>query len=161
LLCLQLPCRADITLTSDVANSTDSGNNTSFVTKVTLTADTVHHRETLDFLVKNTSSTGVGGFLTGIVFNKVAGTSYVSGSYATANSNFALVSNASASPFGSFPVGASLGGNWLSGGSASQGIAANGGTADFKFTFSYSGNSPTETDWKNVLNGHGFLARFK
>ena len=59
--------RAGIVLTSDVSNSTDKTNNTTYVATVTLTTDTTHHQETLDFLLKNTSSSSVGGFLTGIV----------------------------------------------------------------------------------------------
>ena len=161
LLLIQVQSNADITLTSDVSNSTDKGNNTTYVATVTLTTDATHHKETLDFLVKNTSSSSVGGYLTGIVLKEVSGATYVSGSYLTNNSHFSLVTNASASPFGTFPVGAALGGNWLGGGSPNNGIAANGGTGDFKFTFSYTGTAPTETDWKNILNGNGFVARFK
>jgi hypothetical protein len=158
---VQVQASADITLDSDVPNSTDKGNDTTYAATVTLTTDLAHHQETLDFLIRNTSSSSVGGFLTGIVFKEVAGTSYLSGSYSSSNSHFSLLTNASASPFGSYPIGAALGGNWLGGGSPNNGLAANGGTADFKFTFSYTGTAPTETSWSNVLNGDGFLARFK
>jgi len=161
LLLIQSHSKADLILTSDVLNSTDKGNNTTFVATVTLTTDTLHHKETLDFLIKNTSSSSVGGYLTGIALGEVSGATYVSGSYSTTNSHFSLITNASASPFGTFPVGAALGGDWLGGGSPNHGIAANGGTADFQFAFSYTGTAPTESDWKNVFNGNGFVARFR
>ena len=89
----------------------------------------------------NTSPAGNGGFITGFVFNladrpdNTLSVSYVKDGK---KDTFQSLTDASASPFGTFEFGAATGGAWLGGGSPTSGIAV-GQTRTFLFEFAGSG----------------------
>ncbi|MCL4220292.1 MAG: hypothetical protein KJZ65_02870 [Phycisphaerales bacterium] len=117
---------------------------------------------TLIVSLTNTTPGGVGGFLTGFVFNinsTDAGASAILTS--TTNANFLNTGNESASPYGNFDAGAALGANWTGGGSPADGIAV-GGSATFTFAVTaLDANLLSASSFMNGPNQWNFLVRFR
>lgn len=110
----------------------------------------------------NTTPGGVGGFLTGFVFNinsTDAGASAILTS--TTNANFLNTGNEAAPPFGNFDAGAALGADWTGGGSPTGGIAV-GGSAMFTFAISaLDANTLSAASFMTGPNNWNFLVRFR
>jgi hypothetical protein len=116
----------------------------------------------------NTSPSSNGGFLTGFVFNNP--NNFITNvNLSGSNPFFALLGGSSfqdtisASPLGMYDIGASLGGNFLGGGSPTRGIPV-GGTASFGFTM--TGNNLDQLNTGSFIQtksseGEFFVARFK
>ena len=157
---------ADIRLVSDLSGATEP-NNTTFSADVSLSSLTNGNYELTIKLVNTTTSSAVGGYITGFAFSTPTGATYVSGSYQTTNSDFSLLTApVSTQPFPSQDLGAALGGSWTGGGSPNDGIAwSAAGTNSATFTYDFSGTGLTEDMFKTALIGTssdpGFLVRFR
>ncbi len=95
---------------------------------------------TLTVQLTNTSNPANGGFITGFVFNN-PGNALTGASLTASNANFVLLggpnfqNSINGAPFGSFDMGAALGGNYLGGGSPLGGLAVGqNGTFNFSLT---------------------------
>lgn len=114
---------------------------------------------TLSISITNSSS-AIGGFLTGFVFNidSIDANALATLSFGS-NTNFLDTGNESASPFGQFDAGAALGANWTGGGSPSFGLAV-GDSGLFEFTITAS-----DADSLSAANfigaGDEFAVRFR
>lgn len=111
----------------------------------------------------NTSPGGVGGFITGLVFNFGSADAAAAATLASVtNANFLNAPSQNAAPFGSpFDAGASLGANWLGGGSPNGGIPV-GGMATF--TFNVTASDASLLSDASFLDGpfaQNFLVRFR
>lgn len=92
---------------------------------------------TLSISITNSSS-AIGGFLTGFVFNIGSADANADASLAFAsNLDFLNTGYEGAMPFGQFDAGAALGANWSGGGSPSFGLAV-GDSGLFEFTITAS-----------------------
>jgi hypothetical protein len=77
------------------------------------------------FSVTNTTSSSVGGFFTGLVFNIGSSDSSATASLSsTSDSDFLDTGVEAANPFGTYDAGAALKANWSGGGNPSKGIGA-------------------------------------
>ena len=77
------------------------------------------------FSLTNTTSSSVGGFFTGLVFNINSSDSGASATLsATSDGDFLDTGSEAANPFGTFAAGAAVGANWSGGGNPSRGIGA-------------------------------------
>ncbi|MBL8764691.1 MAG: hypothetical protein JNM07_10530 [Phycisphaerae bacterium] len=115
------------------------------ITYSALTAST----GTLVFSLTNTTSPALGGFITGFVFdlNSAAANANVVLS-AASHGTLTNAANQNAAPFGSYELGAAIGGSFLGGGNPTSGIAVGAtGTFSFNVTASDAG----------ALNAHSFL----
>lgn len=100
---------------------------------------------TMTITLNNTTSSSVGGYLTGFVFDIASMDSSASATLSsTTNSNFLNTGSESAAPFGMFDAGAALGANWTGGGNPNGGIGA-GLSAMFVFNISASDASSLTT----------------
>lgn len=117
---------------------------------------------TLVVSLTNTTPGGVGGFLTGFVFNIDSSDGGASAALTGAtNANFLDTGSESASPFGNFDAGAALGANWTGGGSPTGGIAV-GASAMFTFAISaFDANSLSAASFLGGPNDWNFLVRFR
>lgn len=127
----------------------------------------------------NTSPFSNGGFLTGFAFNDPNTTS--KGNIGTVTSyqqvyvpstgqNFTLLgaptysNTVSTSPYGLFDIGAAVGGDWLGGGTPSQGLAV-GETGTFSFLVSGTGlNNLSAANLLTAMSSNGtagFVVRFR
>lgn len=117
---------------------------------------------TLVVSLMNSSASGVGGFLTGFVFN-IASSDVGASATLTAgnNANFLNTGIESAAPYGTFMAGAALGADWLGGGSPVNGIAV-GDTATFTFAVSaLDASALSAASFMNGDNDFNFLVRFR
>jgi hypothetical protein len=114
-------------------------------------------------LLTNTTLPANGGLITGLALNPDP---LATGLVFNSCTNAAFIdcgTPVSAAPFGSFVVGAALGGNWLGGGSPNAGIAV-GGSATFTFTISGSAallGAMTAEDVFNDENDRAMVVRFR
>jgi hypothetical protein len=110
----------------------------------------------------NTTDPGIGGFITGFVFNinsvdPDATASLTSGT----NSNFVGLQNVSAQPFGMFDAGAAVSGDWEGGGSPAGGIGL-GQTASFVFSILASdASSLSAISFLTGSNQFNFVGRMR
>ena len=115
---------------------------------------------TVAFTLENESPSANGGYLTGIAFNVASGLSLT---YASGLAGWSGISGVSASPFPDFDYGAAIGGDWLGGGLADQGIAVDDvGTLVFSVTGAdalLSGLSASA--FLDGSSGYAFAARFR
>jgi hypothetical protein len=104
---------------------------------------------TLVVTITNTSSSSVGGFLTGFLFDIATSDSDFEAELEGAtNSNFDDTGSESANPFGNFDAGAALRANWNGGGNPSFGLGI-GETGVFEFEI--------EADDASLLTAASFL----
>jgi hypothetical protein len=122
---------------------------------------------TLEITLTNTSPAANGGFITGFVFNNPD--DLITGVTLDTDTSFELLfdnDNVSGEPFGQFDIGAALGGDFLGGGSPTDGIAV-GETGTFLFTFSGTDlDTLTSADFFSAFSTGGsdsaaFLVRFR
>lgn len=120
---------------------------------------------TLTITLNNLLSTASGGKLTGFVLNGPAVSGLTYALTAKPNSSWSKTGAAeNAAPFGSYSLGAALGGSFLGGGSPNPGLAVG---SSFSFEFSVNGASSlletlSASSFWNGMNGNpAFLARFK
>lgn len=108
----------------------------------------------------NTSGAGVGGFLTGFVFNMDSADNAASISLSSAsNASFLDTGIESASPFGTYDAGAALGANWTGGGSPSAGIGI-GQSATFDFAI-FASDASSLSASSFLTSGMDFAVRFR
>ncbi|MBL9147433.1 MAG: hypothetical protein JNM94_01935 [Phycisphaerae bacterium] len=119
---------------------------------------------TLTVTLKNLATTASGGKLTGFVFNgPLQGLSYALSTKPNAAWS-KTSSNENAAPFGSYTVGAALGGNFLGGGNPNNGLGIG---SEFSFDFTVSGNSSildalsASSFWTSSDGNPAFVARFR
>jgi hypothetical protein len=125
-------------------------------------------RAELDVTLKNTSPSSNGGFLTGFVFNNP--NNFITNvNLSGSNSFFRLLGGStfkdtiSASPFGKYDIGASLGGDFLGDGNPTKGIGV-GGSANFAFTL--TGKNMDQLNTSSFMQarsneGEFFVTRFR
>jgi len=114
----------------------------------------------LTISLMNTTDAGVGGFLTGFVFNLDSADGGASIALSSAsNASFLDTGVESASPFGTYDAGAALGANWTGGGSPSAGIGT-GGNATFGFTILAS-DASSLTASSFLTSNSDFAVRFR
>ncbi|MFG0245018.1 MAG: hypothetical protein ACF8MF_03085 [Phycisphaerales bacterium JB052] len=90
------------------------------------------------FSMTNTTSSSIGGFLTGMVFNIDSIDSGASATLSsTSDSDFKDTGAEAANPFGTYDAGAALKSNWTGGGNPSKGIGV-GISSVFTFTVNAS-----------------------
>jgi hypothetical protein len=174
IIALPTPAHAGvITLTGNPSASTS--NLANFTGSLTYTDSIISPATsaTLQISLTNTTSVAQGGFLTGFVFNN-PGNSITGVSLSGTNTNFKLLGGTTfnntinGAPFGTFDIGAALGGKFLGGGSPNGGIPV-GGTDTFTFSLTGTGlNTLDATSFQNELSnspgGGGaqfFVARFR
>ena len=98
----------------------------------------------LDVTITNTSASANGGYITGIAFNNPSNKITNVYGFDSINPAFALIGgpdyrdDISASPFGTFDIGAALGADFLGGGGPGEGIQVNGSEL-FQFFFTGTG----------------------
>ena len=114
-------------------------------------------------MLNNMTPVNVGGYLTGFVFNVGSTDTNASATLtSTTNANFLGLASHTASPFGAFDAGASLGANWQGGGSPAGGIAIGGSGT---FTFNVSANDAQTLTAQSFLTGgpnaYNFVVRFR
>jgi len=161
---------------SSVAIVSDSSQSTQNLGAFTGVLD--YQAGVLTVSLTNTSSPLNGGFITGFLFNINDADDDASGAFSDADdastgglneSDYNQVANASGSPFGTFELGAALGGNFLGGGNPNKGIGV-GETGIFKFTITEPDGELltalsfiTEISLGNGNNGKdvSFLTRFR
>lgn len=113
---------------------------------------------TLTITLTNTSLVANGGFLTAFVFNAV--NSVTNLTLSTAPANFSLISNASASPYGTYAYGASTSSSFEGGGNPNRGLAV-GASGTFVFNITAS-NAATLTASSFLIGGDdAFVVRFR
>lgn len=110
----------------------------------------------------NTTSPTLGGFITGIALNAIAG---AGGPFFVSSTDVDFLvtpSPVDASPYGHFMAGAALGGNWLGGGTPEDGIGV-GQSARFEFTIHGSREFLKGLDAETVLDhsAHAMAVRFR
>jgi MYXO-CTERM domain-containing protein len=113
------------------------------------------------FTLTNTTDLDVGGFLTGFVFN-VGGYTVDLDLISTTDIDFAQVpDNENGNPYGTFRSGASLGGDFLGGGSPMDGIAI-GDTGIFQFDLeSVDAGMIDASTFLTGANEFNFITRFR
>lgn len=114
----------------------------------------------LVFSITNTTSSSVGGFFTGLVFNigsaDNAATATLS---ATSDSDFRDTGAEAANPFGMFDAGVALNANWSGGGNPTRGIGAG---LSAVFTFIINANDASTLSAMDFLgNGDDIAIRFR
>jgi hypothetical protein len=116
---------------------------------------------TLTIEISNTTAeTGIGGFLTGFVFNILSSDAAASAVLVSGtNSSFLNTGIESASPFGTFDAGAALGANWTGGGNPSFGLGV-GSSGTFEFSVSAL-DADLLSSSSFVGDGEHFAVRFR
>lgn len=115
----------------------------------------------LTISMTNDTSSSIGGFLTGFVFNidsaDISASAILS---STTDADFLNTGVESASPFGMFDAGSALGANWTGGGTPSAGMATN--TLE-TFVFSINASDAGSLDSSSFFggDGSGFAVRFR
>jgi hypothetical protein len=159
MLMMTAPADAQIiSIDANMSASTESlGNFTGSISYV----DTNATSGKLTISLTNTSATS--GYLTGFVFNvhEPVNVSLSNVTLSATDTNFSLLGSSpyqggvSASPFGSFDLGAALGGDFQGGGSPNGGLAQN---ASGTFTFTLTGSS---LNTLTTSDNQFFVARFR
>lgn len=110
--------------------------------------------------LSNTSSTSVGGYLTGLVFNINSSDSSAYASLGSTISNsFKDTGAEAANPFGNFDAGAALGANWSGGGNPKGGIGAG---ESGSLTFTIFANDASMLNASSFLgDGNDIALRFR
>lgn len=115
----------------------------------------------LTISMSNNTSSSIGGFLTGFVFNidstDVNASAILSSS---TDADFLDTGIESASPFGMFDAGAALGANWTGGGTPSAGMAV-GAFESFVFSITADDASLLSSSSFFGGDGSGFAVRFR
>ncbi|MGJ8637414.1 MAG: MYXO-CTERM sorting domain-containing protein [Phycisphaerales bacterium] len=115
----------------------------------------------LTISMENTTSSSIGGFLTGFVFNIDSVDSNATAILNSASdADFLDTGIESASPYGMFDAGAALNANWTGGGSPSAGMAV---SATESFVFSITANDASLLSSSSFFggDGSGFAVRFR
>ena len=99
----------------------------------------------------NTTSPTLGGYVTGIALNAIAGAYDLSFVSSTDADFLVTPSPVDASPYGHFMAGAALGGDWLGGGFPEDGIGV-GQSVRFEFTITGSREFLKDLDAETVLD---------
>ncbi|MDX2018406.1 MAG: hypothetical protein SFY95_12315 [Planctomycetota bacterium] len=152
---LAASAQAGIVLQSNPAQSTSAlGAYLADLSYVSQTATTGK----LTIAITNTTPTALGGFLTALVFNTPGSVSGVT--LASGPTNFSLISNVSASPYGTYAYGASTSSSFEGGGNPNRGLAVGAsGTLVFNITAS---NAATLTASSFLIGGDdAFVVRFR
>lgn len=152
---LAASAQAGIVLQSNPAQSTSAlGAYLADLSYVSQTATTGK----LTIAITNTTPTALGGFLTAMVFNAPASVSALT--LFSGPVNFSLLSNVSASPYGTYQYGASTSSSFEGGGSPSRGLAV-GATGTFVFNVTAS-NAASLTASSFLIGGDdAFVVRFR
>lgn len=106
----------------------------------------------LTISLTNTTSSAIGGYLTGLAFDLPDGTTVAN--YTSSHAGMTLVSGASVAPFGTRDDAVALGGNWLGGGSPLGGVAA-GTNGSWSFDLMNAPGSLTLADLNMVARFRG------
>lgn len=106
----------------------------------------------LTITLTNTTSSAIGGFLTGLAFDLPEGTSITSAT--STHPDMTLVSGASVAPFGTRGWAMAVGGDWLGGGAPQGGIAA-GSDGTFSFDLTNAPDSLTLAELNPVARFRG------
>lgn len=116
----------------------------------------------LDVSLANTSQAGVGGYITGLLFNFESADAKATLSLAAKPNNSWSFASGNGQPFGhGFEAGAALGGNWQGGGNPSSGVPV-GGTGAFAFNVSASdASSLSASSFASGPYEFDFIVRFR
>ncbi|MEZ6164900.1 MAG: hypothetical protein R3B67_10735 [Phycisphaerales bacterium] len=114
----------------------------------------------LVFSITNTTSSSIGGFFTGLVFNIGSSDSNATATLsATSDADFRDTGVEAANPFGIFDAGAALKANWSGGGNPTKGIGAG---LSAMFTFSILASDASSLSAMDFLgDGDDIAIRFR
>lgn len=105
----------------------------------------------LNLTLENTSDPANEGYLTGVVLNNPGGIDGI----VFSDSDFDLIEDVAASPYGTFDFGAALGGNFLGGGNPKAGVGV-GQSKTFEFAFTGPGiGGLTDQSFINAFSSGG------